>query len=264
MGALDGEKTVAWVVQTNVEDGSPSPTLLRDACTRLLLPFHGVAVTAGANTLPPFAVVDGPVVFHGRATLIRCALNEPRWAHGVFFSEQLFTHDAYVAGYGQDMLNASARTTTIDALTAVGFDPHARVFIRPHDDSKRFTGHVTTIAQFLVAIGVDSGASSVRVVVTEAREIDAEWRLFIVEGRVVSGSMYRPTAERALPPELIHFAELAAHRWSPAPVFVMDVARVDRTWKIVECNCFNGSRFYDSDVVAIVAAVSRFQARRIS
>ena len=103
---------------------------------------------------------------------------------------------------------------------------------------------------------------AVRVVVTDAREIDAEWRLFVVEGKVVSGSMYRPSAERSVPPEAIQFAERAASRWAPAPVFVMDVARVDRTWKIVECNCFNGSRFYESNVDAIVAAVSQYQAKR--
>jgi hypothetical protein len=39
----------------------------------------------------------------------------------------------------------------------------------------------------------------------------------------------------------------------------MDVARVEQTWKIVECNCFNGSRFYEADVPAIVRAVSTLQ-----
>lgn len=100
------------------------------------------------------------------------------------------------------------------------------------------------------------------VVVAEVQDIDAEWRLFMVGGEVVGGSMYRPSADRALPPELIHFAERAAQNWTPAPVFVMDVARVNRSWKIVECNCFNGSRFYDADAAAIVNAVSIFQSER--
>jgi hypothetical protein len=95
--------------------------------------------------------------------------------------------------------------------------------------------------------------------VAEVREIDAEWRLFLVGSSVVSGSMYRPSAERSLPKELVEFAEAAAQRFRPAPVFVMDMARVEHTWKIVECNCFNGSRFYEADVNAIVRAVSRFQ-----
>jgi hypothetical protein len=98
-----------------------------------------------------------------------------------------------------------------------------------------------------------------RVVVAEVQEIDAEWRLFFVGSRVAAGSMYRPSAERSLPRELVEFAEAAARRWTPAPVFVMDVARVERDWKIVECNCFNGSRFYEADVAAIAREVSRFQ-----
>lgn len=32
--------------------------------------------------------------------------------------------------------------------------------------------------------------------------------------------------------------------------------------EIVECNCFNGSPFYDADATAIVHAVSVFQSER--
>ncbi len=42
----------------------------------------------------------------------------------------------------------------------------------------------------------------------------------------------------------------------------LDVARAEGAWKIVECNCFNGSRFYSADVERLVAAVSEHQERR--
>ncbi|WP_399314144.1 hypothetical protein [Trichocoleus sp. FACHB-262] len=42
---------------------------------------------------------------------------------------------------------------------------------------------------------------------------------------------------------------------------MLDVARVEQTWKVVECNCFNGSRFYLADVARIVRAVSQYQER---
>lgn len=71
--------------------------------------------------------------------------------------------------------------------------------------------------------------------------------------------MYHPVGDAYVPPDAIHFAECAAARWTPASVFVMDVARVDGAWKIVECNCFSGSGFYEADVLRIVRAVSSFQ-----
>lgn len=99
-------------------------------------------------------------------------------------------------------------------------------------------------------------------VVGEVQDIDAEWRLFFVERQVVAGSMCRPNGDRLVPTEVAQFAEAAARRWVPAPVFVMDVARVNRAWKVIECNCFSGSRFYEANVEAVVAAVSRYQAQQ--
>jgi hypothetical protein len=74
--------------------------------------------------------------------------------------------------------------------------------------------------------------------------------------------MYRPSGDPYLPRELIVFAEEAAARWAPASVFVLDVVRVEGAWKIVECNCFNGSRFYAADVERLVRAVSEHQEQR--
>ncbi|WP_438031924.1 ATP-grasp domain-containing protein [Sorangium sp. So ce204] len=119
---------------------------------------------------------------------------------------------------------------------------------RPNDDLKRFTGQVLRFSECVALFQTLRGAArpvepTSEVVLGEPREIDGEWRLFVVDGEVVTGSMYRPSGDSHLPRELIDFAERAASRWAPASVFVLDVARVDGAWKIVECNCFNGSRF---------------------
>lgn len=104
-------------------------------------------------------------------------------------------------------------------------------------------------------------APTSEVVLGKPSEIDAEWRLFLVGGEVVTGSMYRPSADPLLPRELVDFAREAASHWMPASVFVLDIARVDCSWKIVECNCFNGSRFYSADVEHLVRRVSEHQER---
>lgn len=251
----------AWVVQTNVEPESTSPGLLRHACAQLNFPFHEVAVTPGQAGLPKFPNAGGPLVFHGRSTLIQRAWEHPTWHKGVFFAPENFRHDAYVAGYGSAMLNAGARLMTMAELLTADYRPNTELFVRPADDSKVFTGRALRVAE-CAPFFRELPAPVPEVVVAEVRDIDAEYRLFLVDAKVVGGSMYRPSAERTLPDEVIQFAERSAETWTPAPVFVMDIARVERSWKIVECNCFNGSRFYDADVGTIVAAVSSFQAQR--
>ena len=48
----------------------------------------------------------------------------------------------------------------------------------------------------------------------------------------------------------------------PLHEIAIDVARVDRTFRVVECNCFNGSGFYAADAERLVHAVSAFQESR--
>jgi hypothetical protein len=267
--ATDGKlltMRTTWVVQTNVEPESTSPAALRRACSVEQLPFHEVSVIPGSATLPEMPRVDGPVVFHGRTTLILRAFEDPKWRHGVFFDPARFQHRAYVAAYGDAMLNADARVMSWEELLREPRAPGDLVFLKPNDDLKRFTGQILRFAECqdlyrTLCRAAQSVEPTSEVVLGKPCEIDAEWRLFIVDGEVVTGSMYRPSGEPHLSRELIDFAENAASRWAPARVFVLDVARVEGSWKIVECNCFNGSRFYSADVERLVRAVSAHQER---
>jgi hypothetical protein len=258
-----------WVVQTNVEPESTSPRLLRHACAVEQRPFYEISVRPGSASLPEMPIIDGPVVFHGRTTLILRAYEHPKWQRGVFFDPARFQHRAYATAYGNRLLNANARIVTWEEFLRESRDSEERIFLKPNDDLKRFTGGIFSFAEcFKLYEQLRSRSQPIsptsEVVVGKPYEIDAEWRLFIVDGQVVSGSMYRPSGDAYIPPDLILFAEDIVSQWMPADVFVLDVARVEQMWKIVECNCFNGSRFYMADVERIVRAVSEHQERNDS
>lgn len=226
--------------------------------------MYELSITPGAVSLPDMPRIDGPVVFHGRTTLILRASEHPWWRRGVFFDPARFQHRAYLAGYGDRLLNADAKIMSWEGLLREPRDPGELVFLKPNDDLKRFTGSVLSFAECQALFEalqrlprpVDPASE---VVLGVPREVDAEWRLFMVDGRCVTGSLYRPGGDPHVPRETIAFAEEAASCWAPASVFVLDVARVEGAWKIVECNCFNWSRFYSADVGRIVRAVSEYQ-----
>lgn len=254
----------SWIVQTNVEPESPSPAALRRACAATERPFHEVAVIAGSAALPDLPRIEGPVVFHGRTTLILRALEHPIWRRGVFFDPAHFQHRAYVAGYGDDMLNADAQILSWEDLLREPRAPGEVMFVKPNDDLKYFTGEVLRYSECIdlyrtLRRSARPVEPTSEIVVGRPCEVDAEWRLFVVDGVIVTGSMYRPSGDPGLPDELIRFARRAIARWTPASVFVLDIARVEGFWKIVECNCFNGSRFYSADVERLVTAVSEHQ-----
>lgn len=258
-----------WIVQVNGLPPSPSPALLRRACAANGRPLVEISVSPGAAelpSLPSLPAVTGPIVFHGRTTLILQASAHPVWRSGVFFSPESFNHGAYLEGYGDRMLNAGGVVCSWGELWNRYQDPEQLIFVKPNDDLKLFTGAILTVGDCFRMYQRLEGRGHVdisgqEVVVGRPFEIDAEYRFFVVESEIVAGTMYRPTADTYLPSDLMRFAHEAAATWSPAAVYVLDIARVDRTWKVVECNCFNGSAFYGADVTTIVRSVSEYLER---
>jgi len=47
------------------------------------------------------------------------------------------------------------------------------------------------------------------------------------------------------PKEMIQFVEKCTAEFAPHDIFVMDVADTSNGFKIIECNCFNGTGFYN-------------------
>ena len=254
---------VRWIVQRPpMGDSSPTYALLERACRSLGLTFCALDVSPGEQVQFPEAA--GPAVIHGRKTLMARALEHANYRRAIFFDPDQFTPAAYLEHWGARMLNADQRLLRWnDALEATRSES---LFVRPNDDDKLFDGRVFSgdelKAVFEEARRRGHVSAGSLVVVARPREIDAEARLFVVESEVVSGAYYRPNAGSQLPAELIDFARESALSWRPHPVFVMDVARTEGEYKIVEANCFNGSRFYQSDVERVVRRVSQYQSAR--
>lgn len=210
---------VRWLVQTPPPgDDSPTLGLLRRACSALSLPLDTIEVIRGSPpTLPP---ILGPTCIHGRMTLLRAAASDPDYRRAVFFEPSKFTAESSLHQWGPRMLNFGATVQTWEQLLAS--PPDTPVFLRPNEDDKSFTGAVFApgeLAPFYESLRERGWVQpSDRIVVAASSEIDAEMRLFMVEGKVVSGSFYRPDASPALPMEVVAFVtEGAALRQLFAP-----------------------------------------------
>lgn len=97
------------------------------------------------------------------------------------------------------------------------------------------------------------------IVLDTPEEILAEWRYFIVGGKIISGSMYRHKGQMhqkaELDADVLTEAQKFANKWLPAPNCVMDLALTNDGVKVIEFNCLASSGFYDNDVKAIFKAL---------
>ena len=252
--------TSNWIVQNNLNK-SPTYSKLSETCALLGIQCFGVEVHAGQGTLP-LDLPNSPLIAHGATTLVKMAAADPRFQYGVFFDEENFCHKAYASGFGKAYINANAKLTSLDEARKM-LQKNNNLFIKPPDDLKAFTGFIANESTFENLIQKRASNLPERIVVSPVVEVDAEWRLFVVEGLIVSGSMYLPHGDSHLPGPLLDFARDVISKWTPAPVFVLDIGRVDGKWTVVECNCFNWSRFYESNVARIVESVTSYQMKHL-
>lgn len=170
----------------------------------------------------------------------------------------------------QDMLNQAPTLTVQAAIEYLRRKPKDElVFVRPDGDLKHFAGTVIDAGEAAAwfedasSMAPDSGSyympPDMFVWVSTPKNIDREWRFFIVNGQVVSGSMYRDRGQlklaRVTDTELLQQAQLKAAGWLPHRNCVMDLALTDGELKVVEFNTLNASGFYDHDTVDIFKAL---------
>lgn len=104
-----------------------------------------------------------------------------------------------------------------------------------------------------------------KVVISPVRNIQAEWRYFIIDRKIVSGSMYRAYGrlrkQEELNEDVLKEAQSFADNWLPHECCVMDLALVDDEVKVIEFNCINSSGFYDNDVNEIFNKLYQYNTK---
>jgi hypothetical protein len=185
------------------------------------------------------------------------------WKPGYFDAN--LDYELMLNMYGSRTLNSSAICASLAELPRT-WD---RFFIRPTLDSKSFAGTVMTwqeLEEFRDGVARVSNAPDVtllpgdRVVMAPLTEIEAEFRLFAIDGVIVTGSRYKVgehlSVSSEVPSAVREFAQGCVDDWMPNKAFTIDVAITGGQMKIIELNSANSAGVYACDVGALVDAVN--------
>jgi hypothetical protein len=260
------EVVMFWVIQENISNEEAYNSFVQ-ALNDLALPYTVVKVVPFSRELIPDVNPTNPVVAWGSVSMENIAYDKG-WNPGTFFNDN-FDQRIWTSVYGDDMLNADVEFHEFCKIPAF----EGTRFIRPVEDKKVFAGmvvHGEEIADWKVAIlRYSDGYTTLRpetmVGVSGVKEIAMEWRFFVVNGKVITGSRYRQWGlsdyrrlEETIGPW--EFAQKMVDKWQPAKAFVLDVASPARTpyeYKVIEINCINAAGFYCADMRAVIEAVEQ-------
>lgn len=161
------------------------------------------------------------------------------------------------------MVNADAKIIPMSEARRMCFK--SPVFIKPSDDLKTFTATVTEpnerIEDAVMRVKYMPHWESCSVVIASVKNIASEYRLFVYDNKIVSGSRYfengQVSPDPHIPDNVLSFGAQMIGLFSPARAYTLDIGvMMDGSMKVVEYNCFNISGIYRSDARMIIGAVS--------
>ncbi len=259
---------INWVLQKNLT----KPEILDAIKTALNKPdelWEEVKIVPFAESFPPIKNQKAYLIIYGSTTFMLNAFSDKRLNKGVFYNPETFQMKNYVERWNHHVLNASGRLLKFGNVPNILSPPSKKWFVRPNMDSKIFSGKVDTFKNLsswsdqVCKLNLPNFNEATEIWISETQKIEKEWRLFIVDDQIVSSSRYMNNGQLEVdkkdnPLEMLTFARNRISEYRLNDVYVMDIAQIDNSFKIIECNCFNGTGFYKHDIAGIVTAINDF------
>ena len=254
-------KDVVWIMQKNLTSEVHRWEL---ALCENKSSFRMIEIVPFSDDLPDVEITPGAnTVCHGTTSLIKNA-HKKGW--GVFFNPDNFRPGLWKQKYGRNFLNYDGYVQKMCELSLPGIaDKDGLTFVRPNGDFKDFSGSVVDYhgwEKFLKSVqeGGYTFDDQLEVYAAPCKSLFEEYRMFVVNGKVVSSSKYRLRTildkKPGCPDEIEAFANKMARIWSPEKAYVMDVCKTDQgEIKLLELNCFNASGVYAAPLLPVIRAV---------
>lgn len=264
-------KQVRWIIQENNYADADRIQLL-EACQSLNLECKQISVIPFTDQLPEFPVEQGiENIYYGSTTLMYRIYQDLSNPLGLFYDEQTFSMENYIQKWGSHMLSSEAKVLPFEEFIHANHSPDKQFFIRPDADSKAFNGTVMRFGevkdwyQRLLKNEVVGLGPKTRILAGPAYEIEKEWRNFIVNGKVVTSSLYMKnfrlhTSNTDIPDQMIEYVEARCKEYQPHDVFAMDIAKCSgaHEYYIIECGCMNSIGFYEGNIATYVQALTDY------
>ena len=143
-------------------------------------------------------------------------------------------------------------------------------FARPVLDNKTFTGKVYTKEQWIefkenfIKSGQESSLTNdTEIQVSSVKTVTKEFRFWIIDGKVITGSLYRNgywvNYSDIVDDGALEFCKEMVKIYQLADAFVMDICEViineEIKYKIVELGCINSAGFYKANMPKLIEAI---------
>lgn len=217
------------------------------------------------NTFDPYDIWESDVVFLGSLKLAKIIQAET--FHTVFCNFNCFKCSEYYPYLAKYLCAKRWAITTLQQIADATIDEcKEEIFIRPNSGDKIFTGQICKTKKDYEEIRKLLKNPDELIVSAEVVDIKREWRLVVVDKKIVSGQIYCDLTTNLdyaiMPPEVRELGEkIIAEGYEPDKCWTIDIAQIndDKEVKygLIEINSFSCAGLYGNveDIKNIVEAV---------
>lgn len=238
-----------WLIQPTKVEESQCKTLMEllkiaDISYDIVYPLNGEVLNPDKT---PYVYDENETYFVcGSYPLTRNVFKDRKEA--VFSLEDYSFEDWYSIFGKENMVNSNPQIVLAKDIKWTDEE----MFVRPLLDTKSFNGGIYN-QNTLKFDGV--------CVVAPIKTIAKEFRFFVIDGNIVCASQYKLNGEiyssSLVDEPAKEFASEMIKRFQ-FDGYVIDIAQVDNSYKIVELNCLNASGFYEINLTSLINAVTSF------
>lgn len=268
---------VKWLVEVDAFDEGSS---------------EGIVAALKAQNIPykPFKTVDyfdgrynhfepGECVFFYGSVQVAKAIQERNiWKPGIIGNFPNYRCSAFYSQLGDKMLSSEHFFAPFSDLKRLWsfyqkcFDSDC-LFLRPDGGDKLFTGQVVEDFELFFKKEYvylsEFNTSESMCLVANAFKIDAEYRLMVSNGKVVTGSQYRLNGKvhrnTHIPDDVIAFAEDAlTGGFAPDDAFILDVCESQGNLFFLEVNPISCAGLYAINPEIFVSTINETIAKRLN
>jgi hypothetical protein len=171
-----------------------------------------------------------------------------------YYKDNLLNYDSKIYKFGED------------------FDWNGDFFIRPTLDTKTFTGKVHSMESWkkfrdeqLTNGHTTTLTKDTDIQVCSIKNIQKEFRFYIVDGYIVTASLYREGSfvrySDIIDDEATEYCRDMIDVFNLATAFVMDICLTDNQWKIMEIGTINCCGLYKSNISKLLMALEDYFER---
>lgn len=257
-----------WILQENLFKEAEWDTLVQ-TLERFGIPYsvHKVVPFVGELIPAPEPKQDKVICFGSYS--MRHSAKAFGWTPGVYDLEP-FDFKVQCEHWGAEMLNYDSKV--VPFKDAHWEDDGLPRFLRPIHDSKVFPGKVYEWREFrdwqrnVCVLELDYGNSltaETLVQVSTLKKIYEEYRYWIVDGKIVTKSLYKRGDRVMYSSEVSEYYDSYVLDmigiWQPHRAFVIDVCSTPDGPRIVEINTINAAGFYAGDIQKLVMALEELE-----